>query len=110
MAARGNVQGLTAAARVGPPAGYTWIGDAYHVTTTATVQGAVTVAIHYNRLMVPAGEDGRLALLHLENGTWVDRTNQIDPNQSLITGGCPSPSASGGTIDLSLFAVAYRAK
>ena len=93
-----------------PPAGFIWIGDAYHIATTATVQGTVTMAIHYDRSLVPGGKDGRLALLHLVSGKWGDVTNQIDPKRSVVSGACPAPKASGGTTDLGIFAIAFKAK
>jgi hypothetical protein len=92
-----------------PPSGFIWIGDAYHIATTATVQGAVTVAIHYDRSLVPGGKTGSLVMLHLVNGTWVNVTNQIDPKKSVVSGACPLPKG-GPPTDLSLFAVAFKVK
>jgi hypothetical protein len=70
----------------------------------------VTVTIHYDPSLVPGGRTGSLVMLHLVNGKWVNVTNQIDPKKSIVTGACPLPPASGGTTDLSLFAVAYKTK
>ncbi len=93
-----------------PPTGYAWITQAFHISTTATVQGAVSVAIKYDRSLVPGGKAGRLVLLHFEAGKWVDVTDEVDPKKTVVRGAIPAPPASGGTTDLSLFAIAVRNK
>ena len=91
-----------------PPAGHLWIGDLYRITTTAAVRGSAQVTIHYDSSLVPDGKDGRLALLRLVGARWIDVTDEIDPEESVVSGAVPVARASGGVTDLSIFAVAFR--
>ena len=70
----------------------------WNVTTTATVDGTITVCLPYpddpNDPSDPGGgivdgtippiDENDLQVLHEEGGTWVDRTDSIDPVENVI--------------------------
>jgi hypothetical protein len=66
-----TIQQLDATAQTGPPAGDTFVGPAYDITTTATYTTPASVCIQ-----VPAVSDpntfSHLRLLHKEGGVWID--------------------------------------
>jgi hypothetical protein len=66
-----TIQQLDATAQTGPPAGDTFVGPAYDITTNATYTTPASVCIQ-----VPAVSDpttfSHLRLLHKEGGVWID--------------------------------------
>ena len=78
------------------PGGFTFLGDYWEINTTAEFTGPVTIEIHYDDADVPGGEEEWLALLHWENGEWVDITvRPIDTLNNIIRGQCTSLSPFG---------------
>ncbi len=80
------------------PQGFTFLGDYWEVTTTAQLaeDSKITLSIHYDDADVPAGQEQWLALLHWENGEWMDITvRPIDTVNNVITGECTSLSPFG---------------
>jgi len=78
------------------PGGFTFLGDYWEINTTAEFTGPVTIEIHYDDADVPGGEEEWLALLHWENGEWVDITvRPIDTVNNIIRGQCTSLSPFG---------------
>jgi Tol biopolymer transport system component len=80
------------------PQGFTFLGDYWEVTTTAQLaeNSKITLEIQYDDADVPAGQEEWLALLHWENGEWVDITvRPIDTVNNIITGECTSLSPFG---------------
>jgi probable HAF family extracellular repeat protein len=80
----GTTDVTTSTTGLPPPQGFS-LGDPpvyYDVTTTAAFAGPVTLCFDYS---TQAFADGAvLALMHMENGAWVDRTISHDPATRVI--------------------------
>jgi hypothetical protein len=66
-----SIQQLDATAQTGPPAGDTFVGPAYDITTTATYTNPVSVCMQVPNVSDPV-QFSRLRMLHKEGGVWVD--------------------------------------
>jgi len=70
-----------------PPGDLTFVDDfTYHLSTTATISGTVTVAVDYTETAYPPVLGERLYLLLWDGVQWVDITTAIDTASYLITG------------------------
>jgi len=70
-----------------PPGDLTFVEDfTYHLATTATISGAVTVAVDYGETAYPPVLGERLSLLLWDGAEWVDITTAIDTAGYVITG------------------------
>ncbi len=70
-----------------PPGDLTFVHDfTYHLSTTATISGTVTVAVDYTETAYPPVLGERLSLLLWDGAEWVDITTAIDTATYLITG------------------------
>ena len=66
-----SIQQLDATAQTGPPAGDTFVGPAYDITTTATYTNPVSVCMQVPNVSDPV-QFSHLRMLHKEGGVWVD--------------------------------------
>jgi len=70
-----------------PPGDLTFVDNfTYHLSTTATISGTVTVAVDYTETAYPPVLGERLSLLLWDGVQWVDITTAIDTASYLITG------------------------
>jgi len=70
-----------------PPGDLTFVKDfTYHLATTATFAGTVTVAVDYGETAYPPVLGERLSLLLWDGAQWVDITTAIDTAGYLING------------------------
>ena len=70
-----------------PPGDLTFVDDfTYHLSTTATISGTVTVAVDYTETAYPPVLGERLSLLLWDGVQWVDITTAIDTAGYTITG------------------------
>jgi len=58
----------------------------YDITTTATYDGTITVALPYDPTGMSAAQQAALRLLHDDNGTWTDVTTSVDTVQHIVYG------------------------
>jgi len=87
-----------------PPTGYQVVGVAgqpvyFHIDTTATFSGPVTICISYDQTQVVGPESG-LKLMHYVGAGFVDITGSVDPVNNVIC---------GQTTNLSPFAIVQPA-
>jgi uncharacterized caspase-like protein/Tol biopolymer transport system component len=81
------------------PEGYQFAGRRYELSTTAEVNGVITLEIRYDEDAIPADQQDRLCLLHQQDDRWVNVTiRPIDTQNKLIRGECSSL----GTFSLAL--------
>jgi hypothetical protein len=66
-----SIQQLDATAQTGPPAGDTFKGPAFDITTTATFTNPVSVCMQVPGISDPT-TFSKLRMLHKEGGVWVD--------------------------------------
>ena len=85
---------------VGPdlPGGFQLADLYYDISTTATVDGTITVCMSY-----PETTTGDLRLLHYEDPDWVDVTTSVDPVARVVCGATTSLSPFAVTIFSSPF-------
>lgn len=80
-----SLQQLDPAAQTGPPAGQTFIGPAYDISTTATYTGQARVCLLLPG--IPNPTFSHLRLLHKEGGVWVDvASSRINPATRQLCG------------------------
>jgi len=77
------------------PAGFSFMGYFYNITTTASYTPPITVTLPYNESLV-VGDEANLRLFHWENGAWRDVTVlPVDTVNNTITGQVNSLSPFG---------------
>ena len=90
-----SVAGTTTSTPIDPsaagtaPSGYTLVGPAQNVTTTATTSGNATLCFGMTYL-TDATAFAKLKLLHAEGGSLVDRTSSRSFNAKILCGSLPS--------------------
>ena len=86
-----------------PPDDLTFVDDfTYHLSTTATISGTVTVAVDYGETAYPPVLGERLSLLLWDGAQWVDITTAIDSAGYVITGQFSPDSESDWYVALAL--------
>ncbi len=69
------------------PSGFSFLGDYYEITTSATYTGTITIEIQYDDTGMTQQQEEALVLLHWEGGAWVDVTvPPVDTVNNIITG------------------------
>jgi len=63
------------------------VGGTYvELSTSATVEGAITVAMSYDPTGLSLAEQQALKLMHLDEGVWVDATTWVDTEAHVVYG------------------------
>jgi hypothetical protein len=74
-----SLQQLDPAAQTGPPAGLSFVGPAYDISTTATFTGTVHVCFSLPGITNPT-TFSHLRMLHKEGGVWVNLASSMQNN------------------------------
>jgi hypothetical protein len=74
-----SLQQLDPAVQTGPPAGLSFIGPAYDISTTATYSGPVHVCFSLPGITNPT-TFSHLRMLHKEGGVWVNLASSVQNN------------------------------